>query len=117
MSVSTLERWLPCHTNAAPSASTPAQAVNLLDTPWKCCEGPVNAETRAQQKAKDAQEGQDAKALEAFANEHKAGRTTWHPFWRAGELNVRSVVMGDPDSRRLAEQPPAWARCMGNPAQ
>ena len=87
-----------------------AQAVNLLDSPWRCSEGPIVAEGRRQEKAKQAQEGADAKAAEAFLAEVKAGRTVWHPFWRAGELNVRSVVLGDPDSRHLAAQPPAWAR-------
>ena len=57
----------------------------------------------ARQRAREAAEA----AAEAAA---AAGAAPWDPNWEPGELDVRLVLLGAPDTPGLAAQPPSWAR-------
>jgi len=83
-----------------------AQAIELLSWPWRYEEREVLDDPAAEEARLRAREAAEAAAEAAAA----AGAAPWDPNWEPGELDVRLVLLGAPDTQGLAAQPPSWAR-------
>jgi len=83
-----------------------AQAIELLSWPWRYEEREVLDDPDAEEARQRAREAAEAAAEAAAA----AGAAPWDPNWEPGELDVRLVLLGAPDTPGLAAQPPSWAR-------